>query len=211
MYITLKISAQTFEAVCAAMADSRNSDYYNTPAGASSKLLPANTPAPIVAIADRRAVSWLSDNSIRHGYTVSDCGAMYSTCYLNIHGVFRNEAGEHLAFYWGRRSRVHDLTATLLDVGVEDSTALPVLEYKTEGPADMKWWENRTSYTLRQDDLSLAAIIASTDWDANWSEWCKDVLRHLRHTPERLARVQKLAAIASRSAALSYRREQAMA
>lgn len=85
MYVTLKISAQTFEAVRAAMADSLTGDYYNTPAGADSKPLPANTPAPIVAM--------LYDNSIRHGYTVSDCGAMYSTCYLNIHGVFRNEAG----------------------------------------------------------------------------------------------------------------------
>ena len=40
MYLTLKISAKTFEAVRAAMADSRTGDYYNTPAGASSKLPP---------------------------------------------------------------------------------------------------------------------------------------------------------------------------
>ena len=202
MYVTMKISAKTFEAVRAAMADSLTGDYYNTPAGAGSKPLPTNTPAPIVAM--------LYDNSIRHGYTVSDCGAMYSTCYMNIHGVFRNEAGEHLAFYCGRIIRAHDLIATLLDVGVEDPTTLPVLEYKTEGPADMKWWENRASYTLRQDDMSLAAIMAGAEWDTERSEWCKDVFRCLRHTPERLARVQKLAAVARRSAALSYRRERAM-
>ena len=58
--------------------------------------------------------------------------------------------------------------------------------------------------------MSLAAIMAGPEWETEWCEWCKDVLRCLRHTPERLARVQKLAAIARRSAALSCRHERVM-
>lgn len=214
MYITLKIIPSVFEAVKADMAEGRIGDYYSTPAGASSQPLPADAPAPVVSIADRRVASWLYDNSIRHGYTVSENGSMYSTSARNVHGVYRTPEGDHLAFYWGRRSRVLDLIGALLDAGVTDPTPLPVLEYQTEGPADMKWWEDRASYTLRNGDFAIIEAMIGSEWVLGAGQdpkWCWGVWRGIPESRRaELAWIaQKLRAIARNADMAAYRRSAA--
>lgn len=214
MYVTLKIIPSVFEAVKAAMADSRNSDYYSTPAGASSQPLPADAPAPVVAIADRRAISWLADNSISHGYTVSENGAMYSSSGRNVHGVYRNTDGKYLAFYWGRRSRVGDLIAALQMAGVTTPIGLWVVEYQTEGPADMEWWEDRASYTLRNGDFAIIEAMIGSEWVLGTGQdpkWCWRVWQGIPESRRvELAWIaQKCRAIARNADMAAYRRSAA--
>ena len=174
MYVTLKINESTYEAVRNLMKVARVGDYYSTLSGASGAVLPSNSPEPVVAIADRRVASWLYDKTINHGYTVSVNGAMYCTSNLNVHGVYKTDSGDHVAFYWGRRSRVQDLYHTLRDAGIEDPFALTVVEYQTEGPADMLWHESRTTYTLRKGDDAIIDAMSSREWDLDVM-WCQDV------------------------------------
>lgn len=75
MYITLKIIPSVFEAVKADMAEGRIGDYYSTPAGASSQPLPADAPAPVVAIADCRTCALPDDcTSCPHAGENECCG-----------------------------------------------------------------------------------------------------------------------------------------
>lgn len=178
MYVTLKITEQTYEAVRNLMKAARVGDYYSTLSGASGALLPSDSPEPVAAIADRRVTSWLYDKTINHGYTVSVNGAMYCTSALNVHGVYKTDSGDHVAFYWGRRSRSSDLHNTLHEVGVDDPCALAVVEYQTEGPADMLWYEDRAAYTLRKGDNAIIDAMSSREWDLDVM-WCQDVWRHL--------------------------------
>lgn len=174
MYVTLKINESTYEAVRNLMKAARVGDYYSTLSGASGAVLPSNSPEPVVAIADRRVASWLYDKTINHGYTVSVNGAMYCTSNLNVHGVYKTDSGDHVAFYWGRRSRVQDLYNTLCDASIKDPFALTVVEYQTEGPSDMLWHENRAAYVLRKGDNAIVDAMSSTEWDLDAS-WCQDV------------------------------------
>lgn len=174
MYVTLKINENTYEAVRNLMKVARVGDYYSTLSGASGAVLPSNSPEPVVAIADRRVASWLYDKTINHGYTVSVNGAMYCTSNLNVHGVYKTDSGDHVAFYWGRRSRVQDLCHTLRDASIKDPFALTVVEYQTEGPADMLWHESRTTYTLRKGDNAIIDAMSSREWDLDVM-WCHDV------------------------------------
>jgi len=178
MYVTLNITQQTYDAVCKQMAADRVGDYYDTPAGARSLEIPEGAPGPVLAIADRREVSWLYDDTIRCGYTVSSHGTFYCTSGLNVHGVYKNDTGQCIAFYWGRRSRVQDLYHTLRDAGIEDPFALTVVEYLTDGPDDMLWHENRAAYVLRKGDNTIVDAMSSNEWDLDAS-WCQDVWRRL--------------------------------
>lgn len=210
MYITLKITADTFEAVKAQMNTAKIGNYYETPAGAQVAIKDCSVLPVLIQGTAIKPYYDCDPTTMRAGYTVTENVAVYCTSAGNIHGVTATPEGEHIAFYWGRRSRSGDLWAALEAAGAQHPDALPVVEYRTEGPSDMLWWEDRVSYTLRQDDLTVASVMSSREWDADM-EWCRDVGRHLRRTPERLARVHKLAEIARRSNDLAYRRQRAMA
>ena len=207
MYVSLKITADVFEAVKAKMIAAKKGDYYETPAGARVAIKDCSGLQALVqgaAIKPRYADDAVT---ISAGYTVKDNSAIYCTSAGNLHGMCKADDG-YFAFYFGRRSRAGDLWSALLDNGVRHPDLLEVADYSTEGPADMKWWEGRTDYVLRQDDLYVASVIAGPSWDED-SEWCRDIIRCLHWTPERLARVRKLTAIQKRANELAYRRERA--
>lgn len=208
MYVTLKISAQVFDAVKAAMADTRLGDYYNTAAGARSVQIPADTPAPIAAIS--HSPYWgQHEQLLSYGYTVTDQGACYSTSGRNVHGVYKTPEGKYLAFYWGRRSRVGDLIGTLMGAGVTAPTGLWVVEYQTEGPSDMLWHEDRAQYLARLDDLALADALAHDPIDTE-AQWGRELQRDLQRQG-RLDRITRLTRIERRRIELQYRRQRAMA
>ena len=192
MYVTLKISHDVFNGIKAKMSTSKVGNYYETPAGARTIKIDADLPA----LVQQAAIEPQYPGEIRAGYTIKDDSAIYCTCAGNMYGVCKVADGQHLALYFGRRSRIRDLLSMLMCCGAQ-TDELEVVEYQTEGPQDMLWYEDRTQYTVRQDDITIASTIAGPDWDED-AAWCNNVMRCLNAVPERFARVQKMVSVQKR-------------
>ena len=206
MFIKLEISEMTFNNVKSVFENKFEDDYYVK--------YPKRAAMPEVVDPDfEEAVGVFEDGDghrvLRCGYYVTELCARYTTSRGNTWGVVKTPSGETYAVFIGRRSRARDLEAMLKEAGVSDPCCLRVVEYRTTGPVGMMWWEDRAMYTLRHDDLNVAAIMAGPDWDECW-EWCRDVERKLRWTPDRLARITKMVALTQKAEATKYRRQAAM-
>ena len=206
MFIKLAITETTYNHVKSAFSREFGEDYYVK--------YPARATLPEVLDAEfEEALGVFEDGDVRRvlrcGYYVTNSVARYTTSRGNTWGVVKTPHGECYAVFIGRRSRARDLEATLKAAGVSDPCRLRVAEYRTTGPVGMMWWEDRAMYTLRHDDLNVAAIMAGPDWDECW-EWCRDVERKLRWTPDRLARITKMVALTQKAEATKYRRQAAM-
>ena len=181
MKVLVQISKEEFDSIHADYTARNQTDYYTAGEGkyiSGKDIATENLFWPICCVANKKSYSE-DVYYIRPGFTINERGVMYRTSAGNTAGVFKNNNGKYYGFYSGRRSRVND---------VPFGTGARVVEYSTDGAADMYWYETEASYCIRKGyEYSLGRLAANLyaygenqkDIYVHWVRQGKDVERDL--------------------------------
>lgn len=160
MFLTLNVSKEVFEKWVEVAKETREADnFYDTPHG--RRTIDGNIFPPIVK---RVTKFYNADNDeVKCGWTTSDTVAQYVTCGGNAWGMIDHD-GEHIAFFSGRRSRIHDFIEMMKDSDptFKKETAKVTIQ-ESAAPADMKWWEIKDEYLERRAAEKQAAKKRAAD------------------------------------------------
>lgn len=146
MFLTLNVSKEVFESWVKVTKATREADnFYDTPHG--RRTMPGEFFPEIVG---RLKGTYSPKTEVKCGWCFGDDFYQYATCGGNVWGM-REEGDKYIAYFSGRRSRVHDFIQMMKDSDptfVKESENVKV--HETAAPSDMKWWEEKPDYEARK-------------------------------------------------------------